>query len=120
MPCLLVRWHGFANSQHLRLVLDTALDFYRRYAPQYPRLGWVSDARYFGAMLPADQEWAASDWNHRAYAAGIRQLIFISPENIFGQIALQQFSRRLMQKNALQATHVASPADAWARVWAAA
>ncbi|MBX0291414.1 hypothetical protein K3G63_13265 [Hymenobacter sp. HSC-4F20] len=92
IPCLLIRWHGFANSRNLRFLLDKGLEFYQQYRRQYPTLSWLSDTRLFGAMLPADQEWAATSWNRRAYAAGIHQLAFIGPENIFGQIAIQQYS----------------------------
>ncbi|GGG27887.1 hypothetical protein [Hymenobacter glacieicola] len=93
VPCLLIRWHGFANSRNLRRLLDKGLELYQQHRAQYPTLGWLSDTRQFGAMLPADQHWAATDWNRRAHAAGIRHLGFLGPENVFGQIAIQQYSR---------------------------
>jgi hypothetical protein len=108
LPSVLVRWHGFANSRNLRFLLDKALDLYQRYAVRYPGLGWITDARRFGAMLPADQQWASADWNQRAYAAGIRQLVFLTPENIFGQIALQQYAQNTAHAAGLRITHVAS------------
>ncbi|MDU0369632.1 hypothetical protein ACFPAF_04435 [Hymenobacter endophyticus] len=120
VPCLMVRWHGFANSRNLRQLLNKALELYQQYAPRYPRLGWVSDARRFGAMLPADQDWAAVDWNRRAYAAGIRRAVFISPNNVFGQIALQQLTHKMEQAAYLRITHVASPEAAWQQVLATA
>lgn len=92
VPCLLIRWHGFANSRNLRFLLDKGLELYQQHRAQYPTLGWLSDTRLFGAMLPVDQEWAATSWNRRAHAAGIRELAFIGPESIFGQIAIQQYS----------------------------
>ncbi|RSK51018.1 hypothetical protein [Hymenobacter rigui] len=91
IPCLLIRWHGFANSENLRRLLDKGLALYQAHAPHYPCLGWVADTRRFGAMLPVDQQWLLSSWNPRAYAAGIRHLLFLASENIFGQIALQQY-----------------------------
>lgn len=108
LPCLLVRWHGFANSRNLRFLLDKGLELYQQYAPQYPGLGWVTDARQFGAMLPADQHWATTDWNQRAYAAGIRQLVFLTPENIFGQIAIRQYAQNTLHASGLRVTSVAS------------
>ena len=112
VPCLMVRWHGFANSRNLRFLLNKGLELYRTYAPRYPRLGWLSDTRQFGAMLPTDQHWAATDWNPRAYAAGIRNLVFLTPENIFGRIALQQYSQQTSLTDALHVAHVASLEDA--------
>ena len=108
LPSVLVRWHGFANSQNLRFLLDKGLELYQRYAARYPGLGWVTDARRFGAMLPADQQWASADWNQRAYAAGIRQLVFLTPENIFGQIALHQYAQNTAHAARLRITNVAS------------
>lgn len=96
VPCLLIRWHGFANSRNLRFLLDKGLTLYQHYRLQYPNLSWLSDTRQFGAMLPADQQWAATDWNRRAYQAGIRNFGFIGPENVFGQIAIQQYSQNTL------------------------
>lgn len=92
IPALLVRWHGFANSANLRQLLDQGLAFYRRHASRYVRLGWLSDTRHFGAVLPADQRWLSHDWNQRAWAAGIRHVAFLTPETIFGQIAVQHYT----------------------------
>lgn len=108
VPCLMVRWNGFANSQSLRFLLNKGLELYQHYVRQYPGLGWVTDARHFGAMLPADQQWAVTDWNHRAYAAGIRRLVFLTPENIFGQIAIQQYAQNTAHATGLRVTFVSS------------
>ncbi|RSK37232.1 hypothetical protein [Hymenobacter metallilatus] len=119
VPCLLIRWHGFANSHNLRFLLDKGLELYQAHAPRYPRLGWVADTRRFGAMPPADQQWALHSWNPRAYAAGIRHLIFVSPDTIFGQIALQQYAHNLEAAAlGLRATYVSSLDAAWQQVLA--
>lgn len=113
VPCLLIRWHGFANSPNLRFLLDKGLALYQHYRLQYPALSWLSDTRQFGAMLPADQQWAATSWNRRAYLAGIRHLAFIGPENVFGQMAIQQYSRNATHGDyGLQVSYYTSLAQA--------
>lgn len=113
VPCLLIRWHGFANSYNLHLLLEKGLELYQHYAPLYPRLGWLSDTRSFGAMLPRDQEWAATDWNPRAYKVGLRELGFLVPDNIFGQIAIQRYEHNTAQRNyALEVKYYASLEEA--------
>lgn len=110
---LVVRWHGFANSRQLRQLLNRGLELYQQYAARFPDLGWLSDTRRFGAMLPADQHWAATDWNARAWAAGIRHLVYVQPETIFGQIALQQYARTTAATSALRISCAFSVAEAY-------
>lgn len=108
-PALLLRWHGFANSRNLRFLLNEGLGLYQHYLAHYPTLAWVSDCRRFGAVLPADQQWAATDWNHRAQAAGIRRVGLLPAENVFGQIALQQYTHNAAQGPApLEITYYSS------------
>ncbi|QJX46329.1 hypothetical protein HMJ29_05010 [Hymenobacter taeanensis] len=92
IACLIVRWHGFANSRNYRFLLNKALELYQLHSPRFTHLGWLNDTRHFGAMLSVDQQWANTDWNPRAYAAGVRQMNFLSPTNVFGQIAVQQYT----------------------------
>ncbi|MBT9393258.1 hypothetical protein KLP40_08790 [Hymenobacter sp. NST-14] len=109
---LVVRWHGFANSRQLRQLLNRGLELYRQHAVRFPGLGWLADTRRFGAMLPADQQWVAADWNARAWAAGIRHLVYVQPETIFGQIALQQYARTTAATSALRISCAGSVAEA--------
>ena len=94
VPCLIVQWHGFANSQQFQSLMDRGLDLYIDEARRTQPLGWLADTRLVGAVTPAVQEWLAQDWNPRAYAAGIRHCSFVSPETVFGQVSVQQYTVR--------------------------
>jgi hypothetical protein len=88
VPCLIVAWYGFANSEQFRALMDQGLALYNAEAQRTRPLGWLADTRSHSAIRTADQEWLATDWNRRAYAAGIRHVSFVVPENVVGQITV--------------------------------
>lgn len=92
VPCLIVQWHGFANSQQFRSLMDRGLALYTAQARRTQPLGWLADTRLISAITPTDQQWLNTDWNPRAYAAGIRHVSFVLAENVFGQIAVQNYT----------------------------
>jgi hypothetical protein len=88
VPCLIVAWYGFANSEQFRALMDQGLALYNAEAQRTRPLGWLADTRSHSAIRTADQEWLATNWNRRAYAAGIRHVSFVVPENVVGQITV--------------------------------
>ena len=92
VPCLIVAWYGFANSEEFRELMDRGLDLYKAEAQRTPHLGWLADTRSHSAIRTADQEWLATDWNRRAYVAGIRHVCFVVPESVVGQITVNTYA----------------------------
>jgi hypothetical protein len=97
VPCLVVAWYGFANSEQFRGFLNRGLELYRVEAQHTKHLGWLADTR--GHIRAADQQWLATDWNLRAYQAGIRHVRFVEPESVSVQITVNMSS-----SNALAST----------------
>lgn len=101
VPCLIVAWYGFANSEQFRELMDRGLALYQAETQRTQPLGWLANTHGHSAIRSADQEWLATDWNRRAYAAGIRHVGFVVPESVIGQITVNTYS-----SNALtSATH---------------
>ena len=100
VPCLIIQWHSFANSDQLRYLMNETL---RQYVAEYWRhpgpLGWVADSRHLGAIKPSDQQWLDTDWNPRTYAAGVRHIAIVEAETIFGKISAQQYVTNVMQSD---------------------
>lgn len=92
VPCVITQWHGFANSQQFRAIMEQGLAWFEQESQRTWPLGWLNDARQMSAIVPADQIWLETDWNPRAYAAGIRHVGIVTAENIFGRIATQVYS----------------------------
>lgn len=92
VPCLVVSWHGFANSEQFRDLMDQGLALYRAEAQRTQPLGWLADTRSHSAIRTADQEWLTADWDLRAYLAGIRHVCFVVPTSVVGQITINTYS----------------------------
>jgi hypothetical protein len=58
----------------------------------------VGDVRQMGAIPQAVQDWLTTDWNPRAFAAGIREISIVLAENVLGQMATQQYARKTVAR----------------------
>lgn len=97
VPCLIISWKGFANSEQFRFLMDRGMELYIAEAAHTSPLGWLADTRVVSAVKEADQIWMKTDWNLRAYQAGIRHVSFVVPETVFGQISVQNYSTNSTQ-----------------------
>ena len=100
VPCLIVQWHGFANSTEFRSLMDRGLDLYRAKARQLKPLGWLADTRLVSAVRAETQQWMKDDWNLRAAKAGIHHVSFVVPETVFGQISVGTYSENVAKADA--------------------
>ncbi len=98
VPSTIIEWTGFANSEQLRYLMSEAL---RQYISETKRqdgpVGWIADLHGLGAVKSADQDWLHTDWNPRAYAAGVRYMAFVEAESVFGRISGKQYATNVMQ-----------------------
>jgi hypothetical protein len=98
VPCIIIRWLGFANSEQLHYLMNAALDRYVAECKHRPMpLGWIADSRGLGAIKSNDQHWLHTDWNPRAYAMGVRYIAIVEAESVFGKISAQQYVTNVMQ-----------------------
>ena len=93
VPCVIIAWHGFANSEQFRFLMNRGLELYQAETAHTQPLGWLADTHDVQAVKPIDQEWMRNDWNPRAFAAGIRHVSFVVPETVFGQISVQNYTQ---------------------------
>ncbi|MVN75159.1 hypothetical protein GO988_02340 [Hymenobacter sp. HMF4947] len=104
VPCFIVAWYGFANSEQFRALMDHGLELYQAEAQRTQPLGWLADTRSLVAIRTADQQWLEADWNRRAYAAGIRHVTFVVPESVFGQMTVNTYSSNASASDAYTIT----------------
>jgi hypothetical protein len=98
VPCVIVQFHGFANSTEFKHIMETGLSHYTAHSRPEKPWGWVGDVRQMGAIPQAVQEWLTSDWNPRAFAAGIREISIVLSENALGQVATQQYVQKTVAR----------------------
>jgi hypothetical protein len=61
VPCLIVAWYGFANSEQFRELMDHGLALYQAEAQHTQPLGWLADTSGLSAIRAADQQWLAAE-----------------------------------------------------------
>ncbi|TGE13430.1 hypothetical protein [Hymenobacter elongatus] len=120
VPSTIIQWTGFANSEQLRSLMNETL---RHYISETKRhkgpVGWIADLQGLGAVKPADQEWLHTDWNPRAYAAGVRYMAFVEAESVFGKISGKQYATNVMQSEEYTFHIRYLPTMAAAKAWLA-
>ena len=99
VPCFIISWSGFANSEQFRFLMNRGLELYETEAARTKPLGWLADTRQVQAVKPTDQEWMRTDWNIRAQRAGIHHVSFVVPETVFGQISVQSYTHNVAEAN---------------------
>ena len=99
VPCFIICWHGFANSEQFRFLMNRGLELYQAEAARTQPLGGLADTRQVQAVKPTDQEWMRTNWNIRAQHAGICHVSFVVPETVFGQISVQSYAHNVAETN---------------------
>jgi len=117
VPCIITRWHSFANRQQFQTMMDEALACYQAEARRTWPLGWLADTRRMSALTSDDQHWLHTIWNPRAYKAGIRHIGIVQSENVFGQIAAASYSTKTLTSKDYQIQPVTQPTIAAAKQW---
>ena len=115
VPCVIVQFHQFANSNEFRHMMTTGLNYYQAHrTPQQP-WGWVGDIRHMGAIPQDVQQWLVTQWNIAAYEAGIREFSLVAPANVLGQFAAEQYTQHTAaerEQYAIEPVYYASLAEA--------
>jgi hypothetical protein len=93
VPCVIVQFHGFANKQEFKRAMETGLAYYTQQSTPEKPWGWIGDVRHMSAIPKEVQEWLVTDWNLRAFIAGIREVSVVQAENVIGELATQEYIR---------------------------
>lgn len=85
----MVRFHGAVQLPHYQHLMDQGLALYNQHAPANAPASWIVDVRQLDTLPSPVRHWTATDWQPRAYAAGLRHLRFVEPEYNTRQLAMQ-------------------------------
>jgi hypothetical protein len=85
-------WKGFVPTQEMKILLDEVL--------MHLQAGngslMLQDLRTAQAVSSEVQEWLITNWIPRAVAIGLRKVALLTPQSIFGQLAVNQVRNKLM------------------------
>ena len=98
VPCVIVQFHGFANKAAFKHVMETGLSYYAQHSTAEKPWGWIGDVRHMSAIPKEVQDWLVTDWNLRAFQAGIREVSVVQAENVIGELATQEYIRNTAAK----------------------
>jgi len=92
VPCVTTQWLSFANAPDFIALQEAALLYYEAHATPARPWGFVGDVRHMGAIPAKAQAWLIAEFNPRATAAGLREVSVVVADNVFGQLATQQYA----------------------------
>ncbi len=83
-------WHGFANSEEYREVLNT----YTEVAKKYNVTNWIGNTKNAKAIRPLDQEWTVKEWVHEFAKTNVKRMAIIVSDDIFNKMAIDNIIRK--------------------------
>jgi hypothetical protein len=93
VPCVITQWLSFANGPDFIALQETALLYYEAHTTRARPWGFVGDVRHMSAIPAKAQAWLIAEFNPRATAAGLREVSVVVADNVFGQLATQQYTQ---------------------------
>lgn len=105
VPCVMTQWLSFANAPDFIALQEAALLYYEAHATAAQPWGFVGDVRHMGAIPAKAQAWLISEFNPRATAAGLREVSVVVSDNVFGQLATQQYAQQTAAQRARYELH---------------
>jgi hypothetical protein len=78
-------WHGFANSEEYREVLNT----YTEIAITYNVTKWIGNTKNAKAIRPKDQEWTVNEWVFDFAKSNVKRMAVIVSDDIFNKMAIE-------------------------------
>lgn len=97
VPCVVTRWHRFANFQEMSALLEAALAYVQAHGSAHRPWGWVGDTRHMGAIPEKTQQWLTHDFNPRLVRAGVQEVSMVAAETVFGHQAAQRYAQNTGQ-----------------------
>ncbi len=94
VPCVMTQWLSFANAPDFIALQEAALLYYEAHATAARPWGFIGDVRHMGAIPAKAQAWLIAEFNPRATAAGLREVSVVVSDNVFGQLATQQYAQQ--------------------------
>jgi len=87
--CLTINISGFLGSSQIVKLFDKSYQLFTESAQSATAL--ILNAEKLGAVKKTEQAWLKDNWNLRMSKAGLKQLAIISPDNIFGEVAINTY-----------------------------
>ncbi|WP_250629846.1 hypothetical protein [Rhodoflexus caldus] len=85
-------WKGFVPPHEMKILLDEVLIHLQTGNSSL----MLQDLRTAQAVGTEVQEWLINDWVPRAVAIGLRKVALLTPQSLFGQLAVNQVRNKVI------------------------
>lgn len=80
------QFHQYCYGDTFREILMTALEAFKTNGCSK----WLSDDKYFGALLPKDKKWGDEVWRPQMLASGWKYWAMVLPEKVTGKMNIKK------------------------------
>lgn len=102
IPCTIYHTKGYMSSKDYRTFTLGHLEVFEKQKIKYPNLcAILSDTRQQDIIDIEDLEWLQNEWMPKAKAIGVRLIVVMVSDNVFGQYGVEDFVENT-QENGMQ------------------
>ena len=96
---------------------NAGVNFLQEKIKTVPNITWLNDTRKLKTVSLEDLKWLNSNVNDRCYQYGLKKVVFVLPDNIFGRMAVKFYveftNRRTDNQFQIKAFRSYSDAENW-------
>jgi hypothetical protein len=89
VPCIIWTPLQFMKGDDWRNPFIKGVNFLEGKIKAVPNLTWLNDTRKLKTVAIDDLKWLNKNVNDRCYSYGLKKVVFVLPENIFGRMAVK-------------------------------
>jgi hypothetical protein len=95
VPCVIVTMLKFMMHEEFKSHLDFGLEFMKEKIKETGKMMWLPDTTLAGVLDNEGLKWVIEDWTPRALASGIKHVGFVIAENVWSNMATEEYSERV-------------------------
>lgn len=92
VPCVCWIPNDFFAGNDFQESFVRGMDFFVQKIKEQPNLGWLNVTNKLVSVKIEDLRWLDKNVTERGYIAGATKVAFITPEDMFGKIAVKMYS----------------------------
>jgi len=93
VPCIVWTPIEYMAGEEWRTPFVKGVDFLAEKIKTTPNLTWLNDTRKLTSVGLEDLNWLNKNVNDRCLQYGLKKVVFVLPENIFGKMAVKFYAK---------------------------
>ncbi|MDX1919381.1 MAG: hypothetical protein SFU25_01445, partial [Candidatus Caenarcaniphilales bacterium] len=84
--------NSFLDDEEFRYSFISGLNHFKSKIQTISNLAWINDTKKFKTPKVESMKWLSNEFNELAYAAGLRKIAFVLPEDVFGRLGIRLYA----------------------------